>query len=201
MLPEEKDKILAEVLKKSQYNLSSLPNLDENDSWMKQIFNNIMKNISSWLSHLKLGDGFHWKLPDLTSLASAMSYLSILLIALILGYIAYQVYRYYQFNNSSNTTISLLNEQVTTPKEDLTKLLNALIENHKYKEALRVRWIIFLTNIKRHTSLTPIDLSQSIGTNLNFLYKPMFSNHSLNANELNSYFSTLTELEKGANSQ
>jgi hypothetical protein len=198
MTQSEKEKILQDVLKRTNTSTSDLPNLDETENMLTKLLGEIWESIRDWFKSMFSSQSNKLSQSNLELFKSTLLALVYLTIAFLILYLGYQLYKLLITKNhkeyASRNSIGGLDNDIAS-QQDPNQLLVLLLESKRYKEALRLRWLIFLTNMNWNISLTPSHIKKSYGQNLEYLNKPMFSLYNPNHEEIDQYFSALQDIE------
>lgn len=198
MTPSEKERILQDVLKRTNTSTSDLPNLDETENMLTKLLGEIWESIRDWFKSMFSSQSNKLTQSNLELFKSTLMALIYLTIAFLIIYLGYQLYKIFSTKDKKESTsknsINELDNDFAL-QQNPNQLLALLLESKRYKEALRLRWLIFLTNMNWNISLTPSHIKKSYGQNLEYLNKPMFSLYSPNHEEIDQYFSALQDIE------
>lgn len=159
MNPQEKNKIINDVLSQRHYKNSMLPTIGENESWWAETLKRKLEEINKWISSLFSQKSDAWKFPSFAELLSILEVVIIISLVLVLIYTCYQVFLWHTGKKKPVFTSSSLTP-VTVVAEDPDSRMSLLLGLGKYSEALRLRWRIFLKNMGINMSRTPTDLNE-----------------------------------------
>jgi hypothetical protein len=204
----DKNQVFEELTSSNAAVSTSLPDLSEQQSWIKELAEKYSKQAYEYIKSLFPDSSpFLWS-HSFETLAIFIELFLYLALVVFVVFVLIQIYSKMRLYSFIQPKVELVKKMTTRKDENLHELLNKHLANGLFGQAMRIRWKIFLSNLGIMPSVTPLELSinqENLEQEINLkrvgiseLYRYMFGPIKPTQSEYQEYSDMILSIERSA---